>query len=325
MKDVQFWLSQAGYVLLRFYARKYGCTAFPSLTPVSAVGSLSAFILVFFTSQAWSRFMQMYNLAMSLEGRIFDLTLLIQNLLPPAAVWRVWRHINAAHCLTYIGASGHYTEDNLLKPLNARYNLLCDDELERLRAIGLAGGGATREVLSWVVTCIEEHMPAEHGNTRKQAVLDQVLRFRSAQGSIMDYVDLPFPFIYVSFVNVVCILYPALFSLATALSFDNQPRIPIAWGNEVIGYLSTLLNTIFFLGMHSIARVFQDPFENSYEDLSVLHYCRFEAEASAKILLRAKATALDAQLEHSMAGLRDWRKLLGKHFAPDQAPEGAMI
>lgn len=196
--DFQFWMSQAGYVALRYYAKSTGCSAFPSLTPVSAVGSLSAFIIVFFTSQAWNRFMIIYNLAMSLEGRIFDLILLVQNTLPHAAVWRVWRHINAAHCLTYIGASKHYTEENLLTPLNNRYNFLTEEELHRVRSIGLSGGGATREVLSWVVTCIEEHMPAEHGNYRKQAVIDQVLRFRGAQGSIMDYVDMPFPFVCVA-------------------------------------------------------------------------------------------------------------------------------
>jgi len=199
--DVQFWTSQAGYCLLRYYAHSTGCSAFPTFTPVSAVGSLSSFILVFFVSQAWSRFQQMYALAMALEGRIFDLTLLIQNLLPQAARWRVWRHINAAHCLTYIGASAHYNDANLLMPLNSRYNFLTDEELARIRSIGLSGGGATREVLSWVVTTIEENMPLEQGHYRKQALIDQVLGFRRAQGSIMDYQDLPFPFVCVCVLN----------------------------------------------------------------------------------------------------------------------------
>lgn len=131
---------------------------------------------------------------------------------------------------------------------------------------------------------------------------------------------------YVSFVNIVCALYPSLFSLSTALSFDNVPSKPISWSNEVIGYLATLLNLLFFLGMHSIARVFQDPFVNAYEDLSILHYCRFEAEASAKILLRANVAHLDAGAEDAMQVVRDWRTILGTQWAPQcEAPEAGSM
>ena len=51
------------------------------------------------------RFMTMYNLAMGLEGRIFDCTLLAQSTLPPAAALKLWRHLNAAHVLLYLGVS----------------------------------------------------------------------------------------------------------------------------------------------------------------------------------------------------------------------------
>lgn len=53
--DPSFWVAQGVYTLLRVYARGKGATPFPTLTPLSAVGSLCAFIVVFYTSQAWSR------------------------------------------------------------------------------------------------------------------------------------------------------------------------------------------------------------------------------------------------------------------------------
>jgi hypothetical protein len=296
------------------------------MTPVSSVGGLSAFIVVFFTGQAWNRFMAMYNLSMSLEGRIFDTMLLVENLLPRDTAWRVWRHLNAAHCLTYIGASAHYSESNLLLPLTHRYDLLTEDELQRIRGIGFAGGGATREVLSWIVTLIEQEMPPEHGEYRKQAVIDQILRFRSAQGSTLDYQDLPFPWIYVSFVSVVCIVYPLLFAVSCALSFDPVSSQATSWTNEVINYIAVLLNAAFFLGLNSIAAKFQDPFTNDFEDLSVLHFVRFMAEASAKILLRPKPAKMDAARERSMQEQRDWRHILGSAWAPDSdAPAAAGI
>ena len=143
--DGAFYTSLVGYVLLRWHGRAAGLSAFP-LTPISCVGSLASFIVVFYTSQAWQRFVAMYNLAMALEGRIFDCTLLAQATLPHAAALQVWRYLNAAHALLYLGVSPHYREGNLLRPLNEQYRLLNDKELDRLLFVGLSGGTATREV-----------------------------------------------------------------------------------------------------------------------------------------------------------------------------------
>ena len=157
--DGAFYTSCFGYVPLRWYARHGGLNAFP-LTPISCVGSLAAFIVVFFTSHAWQRFVTMYNLAMALEGRIFDATLLAQATLPPAAALQLWRYLNAAHVLLYLGVSPHYREGNLLRPLNEQYRLLNDAELARLSLVGFSGGTATREAraCSMQLVAFVQHM-----------------------------------------------------------------------------------------------------------------------------------------------------------------------
>lgn len=48
--DGAFYTSLVGYVLLRWYGRSVGVQAFP-LTPISSVGSLAAFIVVFFSAR----------------------------------------------------------------------------------------------------------------------------------------------------------------------------------------------------------------------------------------------------------------------------------
>lgn len=312
--DSAFFISTGGYVLLRYYARDIGVEPFP-LSPVSAVGSLAAFIVVFFVSQAWQRFMVMYGLAMGLEGRIFDATMLAQSTLPPAAALMLWRHLNAAHALLYLGVSAHYSEENLLLPLNNLYKLLTPAELERLTLIGFSGGTATREVLSWAVTGVQAQYKAGMiTHIEKGPLLDQITRFRQTQGSLYDYQDLPFPFIYVSFVTVVCHLYPMLFSSTVALCFDTTPGMHTVWAHELIAFLAVFLNTCFFVGLHGIASKFQDPFENDYEDLSVLHFVRFTIQASAKVLLRAPPPVLDAAAERELAAQRDWGTNMGAAF-----------
>jgi hypothetical protein len=271
-------------------------------------------------SQAWQRFVVMYNLAMGLEGRIFDATLLAQATLPPPAALMLWRHLNAAHVLLYLGVSPHYRESNLLLPLNEQYRLLTEAEMARLSAVGFSGGTATREVLSWAVTGVQaQYKAGAITDIEKAPLLDQVTRFRATMGALYDYQDMPFPFIYVSFVTIVCHLYPALFAASTALCFDTTPGAGTVWAHEVIAFAALLLNTCFFTGMHGIASKFQDPFANDYEDLSVLHFVRFTCQASAKVLLRAPPPVLDEESEEALARQRDWGANMGAAFAPAAA------
>jgi hypothetical protein len=299
----------------------------------------------------------MYNLAMGLEGRIFDITLLAQATLPPAAALMLWRHMNAAHALLYLGVSAHYSEQNLLLPLNGLYKLLSPAEYARLSAVGFSGGTATREVLSWAVANVQaQYKAGVITDIEKAPLLDQITRFRATQGSLYDCAccvmdiaarllvltcalsilhladqDLPFPFIYVSFVTVVCHLYPALFSATVALCFDTSPgetTDTIVWAHELIAFFSVFLNTCFFTGLHGIASKFQDPFENGPEDLSVLHFVRFTCQASAKVLLRAPPPALAAETEEELAAQRNWGPAMGAAFiapaaAKAEAPAGS--
>ena len=52
--DAAFYFSLTVYVLLRYYAHQLGLESFP-VSPISCVSGVSAFIIVFFTSQAWQR------------------------------------------------------------------------------------------------------------------------------------------------------------------------------------------------------------------------------------------------------------------------------
>ena len=52
--DAAFYTSISGYVLLRWYGRSVGLQAFP-LSPITSVGSLAAFIVVFFSASRCRR------------------------------------------------------------------------------------------------------------------------------------------------------------------------------------------------------------------------------------------------------------------------------
>jgi hypothetical protein len=188
--DVGFYVSVVTYVLLRWYSRTIATPAFP-FTLISAVGSLAAFIVVFYTSQAWGRFQMMYNLCMGLEGRLFDVTLLAQATLPADSAQMLWRHMNAAHALSYMGFSPYYTPRNLLNPINNRWKLLTPAELARVTEIGFAGGSATREVISWALSNVHAQFKAGAiTDVEKQPLIEQIMRFREHNGSLFAYTDM---------------------------------------------------------------------------------------------------------------------------------------
>lgn len=154
--DSQLYLSLLAYGLGRYLKASALTTLAPTtLTGVGILANLFSFLLVFYLTQSYSRFQAQYEIAMSIEGRIFDAIMHARATLTPEGAWRLFRHLNAAHLLCYTGFGDVYNEANLLFPLNAKYALLNDSELHRLRSLGFRGGSCYREVLAWAIEGIK--------------------------------------------------------------------------------------------------------------------------------------------------------------------------
>jgi hypothetical protein len=163
------WLMIGLYIMGRFLIlEKYVIVGenLPNINSavVSAVGGFMSFFLVFFLSQTYSRFCTQYDLSMRIEGRIFNLCYLARVALPPAEAWRLIRYVNAIHILGYIGLNTAYSDNNLFKALNEKHNILTENEVARLRCIGMDnGGGAYREVIGWAVDVVYDNFRRTHG------------------------------------------------------------------------------------------------------------------------------------------------------------------
>ena len=112
--------------------------------------------------------MDQYFVSMSCEGRVFDICALAHAGMSAPSAYRLWRHVNLAHALAYVGLSETYTVANFLKPLNEKYGLCSRAEWKRLEELKPeAGGVACREAITWAVNdimmqtkCIEQPMRA---------------------------------------------------------------------------------------------------------------------------------------------------------------------
>ena len=90
----------------------------PPLNGLPIIGSFLSFFLVFYAGQAYTRFNSQYFTSMSCEGRIFDICSMAYSSLDRSAAIRLWRHINLAHALAYVGLSPAYTVKNFLEPVS---------------------------------------------------------------------------------------------------------------------------------------------------------------------------------------------------------------
>merc|ERR1719247_839754 len=92
------------------------------------------FFLVFFSGQIYTRHFATYRTAMTIQGRIADITMTVRSRLlhiDPMAATDFVRYMNAAHVLLYVGISDTYESDFFLA-LNKHELLLTKAEMKRL-------------------------------------------------------------------------------------------------------------------------------------------------------------------------------------------------
>ena len=216
---------------------------------------------------------------MSLEGRIFDICLMARSFLPKEHAFRLWRRINAAHCLGYVGLTQGkiYSRRNFLDPLLQDHQLLTPSELARINQIDVAvGGSCYREVLSWCIQDIKDYLSSLSGSPglvysetiMAKEIINQILMFRGKMGSIFDFADMPIPLIYTHLVVLIAWVFLPLYTFAVAANvrvslnksgdyteFANMTNAAIA---EILPALCVTIMIIFVVGEFVLSTLF-DP------------------------------------------------------------------
>ena len=150
--DWVFWFCIVLYLVIRLLLINLPEGSVPESTEVdtTVVGSSLAFFLIFYVAQSYTRFDKAYKSAMSIEGQVFNAAAMARCLLPKTAALRLVRHLNAMMCLGFCGIDhlySTYSAENLFYEYNDRFHVLTEEELHRLKVIGVnKGGNCYREV-----------------------------------------------------------------------------------------------------------------------------------------------------------------------------------
>jgi hypothetical protein len=162
---VIFWVTRGIIYGFGDAANAFNEADLPPIKNLDILGSFLSFFLVFFASQSYNRFERQYACSMSCEGRIFDVCSVAQACLSPSEAHRLWRHINAAHVLAYVGLTetDDYSVSSMLKQLQTKHRLLNDNEWRKFVVSALdketgrlSGGNAYRKIIAWAVHDVEK-------------------------------------------------------------------------------------------------------------------------------------------------------------------------
>ena len=282
--DLQFWLSLGVYAYMRYYITPHANIIVPS-SGISAIGSLMSILLVYYLNSGFSRYYQIYYTSMSVQGRIFDFAIMSRSYLSTEKSMILWRYLNAAQILGYMSFSRIHNEDNFFKPLNDKHNFLTDMEFDILKnAYDLrSSGSAYREVIEWATEEIEEEVENNRlSEYRAYKLQDQILQLRAKLAGLVDFKQLPVPFIYVHYIHIMTALYLPLFAFLIAFGFGQDNRI------EFIGFFVVILNSTFVLGIRDICNKLQDPFGIHPVHFNVIHFVNVAIVGSYNLIFLRK-------------------------------------
>jgi len=275
---------------------------------------ITIFLVVFYLTQSYSRYTLQYDFSRDSSGRVFNCCSVARASLSKAGSWRMFRLLNAAHLLAYVGLDCAYNEENMFNPLIEKYHLLTPVEVKRLKQVGLVGGNAHREVIAWAMLSISK----ERLSDLELATLStELLKLRESLANLYHFADLSVPFSYVHCINFQVFLFLPLYAYSLAYSYnrDNSAGQPypgyIVLGDSMIEFLFLFWYTAVILSLRTLAQKLQDPFGHNLEDFPVIRFITKTIAASSKLLC---ALPLHQSSENEEAGMFSERKTFGKLF-----------
>jgi len=319
IEDILFWLTIATFVSIRIkllYSPQEDGVASVNYENLSAnltyVGGFLLFFLVFYVNQNHHRYFGLHNDSMVLMGRVNDMATLVRAVLPMERGRRINRFMNAAHVAMYTGLSSTYEKENFFDPLEARFALLTDEELDRVANeidVDNSGAKASFEIITWIMCDIRDAQINSFIDTNEAMQMRQLLlTFRSTIAKVFVTTTLPIPFFYVHFLSMLTAVYLPLFAVVVAYETGGQKEDSNVWVGEVVSGLVVFLQALFVIGLRILGQQLSDPYGGDLIDLQIARYVNMILNGSNQILCSKRLhepsveTELRLQLKMSSLG-----------------------
>jgi len=318
IEDILFWLTLATFASIRIKLRyspqeEVAQVNYENLSAnLTYVGGFLLFFLVFYVNQNHHRYFGLHNDSMILMGRVNDMATMVRAVLPMERGRRINRFMNAAHVAMYTGLSSTYEKENFFDPLEARFALLTDEELDRVANeidVDNSGAKASFEIITWIMCDIRDAQINSFIDTNEAMQMRQLLlKFRSTIAKVFVTTTLPIPFFYVHFLSMLTAVYLPLFAVVVAYETGGQSENSNVWVGEVVSGLVVFLQALFVIGLRILGQQLSDPYGGDLIDLQIARYVNMILNGSNQILCSKRLhepsveTELRLQLKMSSLG-----------------------
>jgi hypothetical protein len=223
----------------------------PSTGAMGVLGALMSFLIVFFVQQSYTRYFAQQQTCVGCQTRLMDAVALSKGFISEEHQWKMWRYLNAAHILGYVGISDVYNMDNLLENLNEKCALLTHDELIAIHAIGGDNGiKASNMLITWA--CDVAFTLRDMKLVPDLYIFNVMISINALKTNIavlFSYNSVPVPFNYVHAVYFIQYIYLPLFAYACANSMNLLEK---GTSHELIGPVAVFLNCLFVIGLTGV-------------------------------------------------------------------------
>jgi len=307
-----YWATIAIYLIARYIPYGYITIENPKIIPlpfsiVTVLGSWVAFLLTFFVSQSYSRYLQQYDICSQVIMSIVATVALSQRAVPEKYAWKYFRYVNALHVLAYAGLSKKLNLANFFIPMNRTWKLLSPKEEKRVVAIAASSDmGCEKEVLVWTLNYIKQLNDKKILDTDTMKLLTADINSLGLRlGTLYSHSKQPMAFGYVQILLVLSGVYLPL------LAFDLGQQVFLRapqWIATLVGLITVMIAATLVIGLRLLAMRLQVPFEGVPDSFPVIHFTHLALESSARLLM---ATPLEEHDDEIEAELMKGRPKLG--------------
>lgn len=242
------------------------------------MSSLVTFMIIFFVGYCYDRHYAQYLEANRARNALVDCCAMAGAYMTNELdSHKLWRYLNLAHVLAFIGLSPTYSANNLLHGFIKEHNLdVAKEEMQQLRMIGVElGQGAYLQAVQWALSVISHASEGDHTDSRHvhfmklHSMQNEILLFRRSMAALYAYHFQVIPYVYTHMISLVSALYLLSYAVLKGTAF--APGTSIATG-LVFPLLSLLLAIIACIGLIEVGSTLANPWGGELEDFAVFHF-----------------------------------------------------
>jgi len=232
--------------------------------PVSCVAAMTTFFLVFYTTECWARYCELYHASLELMGGTYDYLLDMKVYTSRASkehLRLISRYLSASVAMLFYEL--HSDSDSNKWHFLRELGLLKQDEVDLLKL------KPTTEritiLMGWVASVSSEaHAQATElkhcAGGLREGIMKSCWHLRSQQTQLVDDHVFTVPFPYFHLVNTMVLIN----TMVWAYNFGTAPSL--IWSGLFV------ISTAIFLGMMELASCFADPFGDDDVDFPLAHW-----------------------------------------------------